>query len=165
MPRPRRIRRIFFQPNITRFVPRGITKPTYEEILTYDEVETIRLKDLENLEQSKAAKKMGISQPTFSRLLDSSRKKIANAIVNGQAIKIQGGNFKMVQPTEAGQGRGMGMGRGAGKGGGRGRMGGFAAGPGGDCVCPKCGEKMSHQVGVPCFQQKCPKCGSPMTRG
>jgi len=159
MPRPRRIRRIFFQPNITHFVPRGIPKPAYEEILTYDEIETIRLKDLGNLEQGKAAKKMKISQPTFSRLLDSARKKIANAIINGQAIKIQGGDFKMVQP------RGSGLGRGAGRGaGGRGRMGGFAAGPGGDCVCPKCGAKATHQTGVPCYQQKCPKCGSAMTR-
>jgi len=40
----------------------------------------------------------------------------------------------------------------------------FAAGPGGDCVCPSCGERFPHQTGTPCFEQKCPKCGATMTR-
>ena len=48
---------------------------------------------------------------------------------------------------------------------GRGRQGGTrAAGPGGQCTCPKCGTKATHQVGVPCYQQNCPKCGTKMTR-
>jgi hypothetical protein len=48
---------------------------------------------------------------------------------------------------------------------GRGRMGGqFAAGPGGYCVCPQCGNKTPHVQGQPCTQQQCPKCGSKMTR-
>ena len=167
MPRPRRIRRIFFQPDVTQFIPKGLPKPIYEKVLTYDEIETIRLKDLENLEQSRAAKQMKISQPTFSRLLDSARKKIASAIINGQAIKIQGGDFKMVQPTGAGLGRGMGAGRGAGRGaGGRGRMGGpLVAGPGGICKCPKCGYEEAQIIGQPCMNKKCPKCRTPMTRG
>jgi len=59
-----------------------------------------------------------------------------------------------------GTGRGMGMGRGQG----RGRMGGYAAGPGGNCVCPSCGKTASHRVGVPCNQIKCPNCGAAMTR-
>ncbi|MGV9171327.1 MAG: hypothetical protein ACOC44_14685 [Promethearchaeia archaeon] len=49
--------------------------------------------------------------------------------------------------------------------GGRGRQGGpKAAGPGGECVCPQCGEVVQHQVGVPCNQQNCPKCGARMVR-
>jgi len=161
MPRPRRIRRIFFDPRITYFKPAGISLAYLQDsILTKEELESIRLIDLENISQSKAGKKMKISQPTLSRLLTSARKKIADALINAKAIKIQGGNFKMVQPT----GRGLGVGRGRGAGG-RGRMGGFAAGPSGNCVCPKCGHTEAHQTGVPCYQKKCPKCQSPMTRG
>ena len=66
-----------------------------------------------------------------------------------------------------GRGRGRGGGRGAGAGGGRGlgRMGGpYAAGPGGNCVCPSCGHKVPHQAGVPCYQSGCPKCGTQMAR-
>ncbi len=54
----------------------------------------------------------------------------------------------------------------AGRGGRIGRMGGsMAAGPGGVCVCPKCGEKVSHQVGTSCTSLSCPKCGAKMVRG
>ncbi len=60
--------------------------------------------------------------------------------------------------------RGFGAGGGAGRGSGRGRGGGMGLGPGGECVCPACGERVPHTRGVPCYQQKCPKCGSPMTR-
>ena len=63
-----------------------------------------------------------------------------------------------------GQGSGTGRGLGQGQGGGRGRGGGFAAGPDGYCVCPNCGERMPHQVGIACYEQKCPKCGTAMTR-
>lgn len=59
------------------------------------------------------------------------------------------------------KGQGPGTGRGTGGGGG-GRGGG--RGPGGNCVCPSCGEKVRHQPGSPCFEQKCPKCGTAMTR-
>lgn len=159
MPRPRILRRIFFNPRITYFKPAGVMlKNLSESILTKEELEAIRLIDLKEVEQKKAAKKMQISQPTLSRLLSSARKKLADALVNGKAIKIQGGVYKMVVPRR----RGLGPGRGLGAG--RGRMGGFAAGPGGQCVCPKCGARATHQIGVPCYQQKCPKCGSKMGR-
>ena len=48
--------------------------------------------------------------------------------------------------------------------GGRGRMGGPAMGPGGECVCPKCGHVAAHQRGIPCTKQACPKCGTNMVR-
>ena len=153
MPRPRLRRRVWFEPNVTYFKPAGVRMIDLEEsILTVDEFEAVRLKDLEGLDEKDAAKKMSISQPTFNRLVSSARKKIADAIVHGKSIKIEGGMYKMV---------GFGRGRG-----GRGKMGGpFAAGPGGTCVCPKCKYKVPHQVGIPCYQMKCPKCGGTMVRG
>lgn len=96
MPRPRRCRRVWFEPNVTYFKPAGVRMIDLEEsILTVDEFEAVRLKDLEGLNEIDAAKKMNISQPTFNRLLSSARKKIADAIVNGKAIKIFGGHYKL----------------------------------------------------------------------
>jgi len=96
MPRPRICRKVCFQPNVTYFKPAGIGMINLEEsILMVDEFEAVRLKDLEGLEQETAAKRMDISQPTFHRLILSARKKIADAIVNGKAIKIEGGVYKM----------------------------------------------------------------------
>ena len=113
MSRPRRFRRVWFEPNVTYFKPAGVRMIDLEEsILTVDEFEAVRLKDLEGLDEETAAKKMNISQPTFNRLVSSARKKIAEAIVNGKAIKIEGGVYKMV-------GRGMGFGRDRGR---RGKM-------------------------------------------
>ena len=62
------------------------------------------------------------------------------------------------------QGQEPGTGRGVGGGGGRGRGGGHALGFGGYGVCPSCGERAKHQMGVPCFEQKCPNYGALMTR-
>ena len=56
---------------------------------------------------------------------------------------------------------GGGFGRGGGH---RGLGGGFACGPGGECLCPNCGYRESHQLGVPCHTKKCPKCEALMTR-
>jgi len=160
MARPRRDRRIFFQPDITYFKPAEVPIMHLKEtMLSFDELEAIRLMDSEGLDQTQSAKKMKISQSTLSRLLREGRKKLADAIIQGNAIKIQGGNFKMVQPRR----KGLEMGQGRGFSGGR--MGGFAAGPGGICVCPKCGHKESQIRGQPCMNKKCPKCKSPMTRG
>jgi hypothetical protein len=64
-------------------------------------------------------------------------------------------------PGGGGAGAGGGRGRG---GGGRGRMGGFAMGPGGECVCPRCGKTVAHQRGTPCSSLECPECGAKMTR-
>ncbi|MFC1612329.1 DUF134 domain-containing protein [Patescibacteria group bacterium] len=90
MPRPRKCRRIRFDPKCIYFKPRGIPMNSLEEIiLTMDEAEAIRLKDKEGLEQIKCAKKMNISQSTFQRLLTSARQKIALAIIDGMAIKIE----------------------------------------------------------------------------
>lgn len=47
---------------------------------------------------------------------------------------------------------------------GGGRGGGFGAGPGGECTCPKCGERVPHQLGTPCIEQNCPKCRAALVR-
>lgn len=61
-------------------------------------------------------------------------------------------------------GMGPETGRGLGRGGGRGRMSGQSMGPGGKCVCPGCGTKVEHKIGVPCYDMSCPKCGIKMVR-
>ncbi|MFH1398690.1 MAG: DUF134 domain-containing protein [Candidatus Woesearchaeota archaeon] len=96
MVRPRRCRRVGFDPEITYFKPRGVPLAGLaESILTVDEFEAVRLKDLEGFEQEECARKMDISQPTFHRLILSARRKVADAIVNGKALKIEGGNYKV----------------------------------------------------------------------
>jgi predicted DNA-binding protein (UPF0251 family) len=65
--------------------------------LSVEEIESIRLKDLEGLEQEECAQKMRISRPTFHRILESARKKVADALINGKAIQIEGGNFGLPQ--------------------------------------------------------------------
>ncbi|MCD6233104.1 DUF134 domain-containing protein [bacterium] len=90
MTRPRKPRRITFNPNVTYFKPRGLPLSELEEVnLKIDELEAIRLCDLKDLSQEKAAKKMNISQSTLQRALTSARKKIADALINSKAIKIK----------------------------------------------------------------------------
>ena len=97
MGRPRRCRRVGHRPDVTFFKPAGKRMVELDEVgLTVDELEAVRLKDLEGLEQEEAANKMGISQPTFHRLILAARKKIADALVKGKAIKIEGGDYKFV---------------------------------------------------------------------
>ena len=59
-------------------------------VLERDELETLKLKDYDNLLQEEAAKKMGVSQPTFQRILSSARQKVTSAIIEGKAVKITG---------------------------------------------------------------------------
>lgn len=94
MPRPRLRRRIKAEPGVNYFKPVGVRRIDLEEVvLTVEEFEAVRLKDFRNFDQEECAKKMDISQPTFHRLLQSARKKIADAIVNGKSLKIEGGHF------------------------------------------------------------------------
>jgi len=87
---------VCFPPGLTYFKPAGIRLVDLKEsVLTVDEFEALRLKDLEGLEQETAAGRMAVSQPTFHRILSSARKKIADAIVNGKAIRIEGGTYQV----------------------------------------------------------------------
>ncbi len=89
MTRPKKDRCLKFNPEVLYFKPRGIPLSTLEEEeLFHDELEALKLHDVDGLDQIEAAKKMNISQPTFGRILDKAYKKIATAIIKGKAIKI-----------------------------------------------------------------------------
>lgn len=95
MPRPCRCRRIGQQPRCTYFKPAGQRLKNLKEIqLTFEELEAIRLHDVQDLTEEQAAKKMQVSRSTFHRVLVSAQKKIAQALIEGSAIKIDGGNYK-----------------------------------------------------------------------
>ena len=90
MPRPPKPRCINFSPKVYYYKPRGIPLRDLEEVLIKkDELEAVKLHDVDGLEQVVAAKKMKISQPTFARILDGANKKIADAIIHGKAIRIE----------------------------------------------------------------------------
>ena len=92
MTRPLKPRRIFFDPNVTYFKPRAVPLSLLEEVdLDIDELEALRLCDFKNLEQIEAAKKMKVSQSTLQRILTSAHKKVAEALIEGKAIKIRKG--------------------------------------------------------------------------
>jgi uncharacterized protein len=96
MPRPRKCRRVAFSPEVTYFKPAGIPLRMLDEVdLTIEELEAIRLKDLEGLEQEEGAQRMNVSRPTFQRMLTSARHKLAEALLQGKAIRIGGGTFEL----------------------------------------------------------------------
>src|SRR5512139_3451524 len=96
MARPIHCRRVGSMPQSDYFKPRGIPLSALEEVvLTVDEFEAVRLADLEGLYQEQAAGKMKVSRQTFGRIIESARKKVAEALVQGKALKIQGGEFEM----------------------------------------------------------------------
>jgi predicted DNA-binding protein (UPF0251 family) len=96
MPRPPKYRRVEFMPQETYFKPVGVPLSCLEEIvLTAEELESLRLKNLEGLEQEECAARMGISRPTFQRILTSAGFKVTEALVKGKAIRIEGGNFQL----------------------------------------------------------------------
>ena len=100
MPRPTKCRRVASLPDVTYFKPAGIPLRTLEEVrLSVEEAEAIRLKDLEGFEQEQGAERMNISRPTFQRVLASARQKIADALLNGKAIRIEGGSFELAFRT------------------------------------------------------------------
>jgi uncharacterized protein len=96
MPRPQKPRRVSEMPRYDYFKPTGIPKAKLREIiLTVDEVEAMRLKDIEKLEQHDCAARMGVAQSTLQRILVSARAKVSEAIIEGKALRIQGGVYKL----------------------------------------------------------------------
>jgi predicted DNA-binding protein (UPF0251 family) len=81
------------------FHPAGIPSRVLDEIvLTLDEFEAIRLADLEGLYQEQAAERMIVSRPTFGRILAAAHRKVAEALVHGKTLKIEGGTIRMERP-------------------------------------------------------------------
>lgn len=96
MARPKHCRRIEALPNCTLFKPAGIPARALTEIvLTVDEFEAVRLADHQGLYQEQAAGEMNVSRQTFGRIVASARKKVAQALVEGCVLRIEGGKIEM----------------------------------------------------------------------
>lgn len=96
MARPTKWRKIENIPTVPYFIPSDKDLPEVgKNILKLEELEAIRLKDLEGMEQEECAARMEVSRPTFQRILISAREKIADSLINGKSILIEGGNFTL----------------------------------------------------------------------
>lgn len=177
-------------PPAGRYEPVGASADSGQEVkLSLDEVEALRLADLEAIYHEEAATAMGVSRSTYGRVLESARHKVALALWGGVALVIDGGisDIRYDGPTGRGRGLGRGMGRrgrdgtsvdGDGDSGrgcsqppdglderGRGRTeGGLGFGAHGACICPKCGKTQEHRPGRPCKRERCPECGVALLR-
>lgn len=90
MVRPKIPRCLNFKPGIYFFKPKGVPLRNLEEVVIMpDELEALKLYEIDGFEQKEAAEKMSISQPTFARILKSANNKIARAIIRGQAIRLE----------------------------------------------------------------------------
>ena len=88
---------VAFNPDIDYFKPRGIPMRDLSEVrLTVDEREAIRLADLLGMSHVDAGRHMNVSRATFGRIIQQARKVVADALINGKAINVEGGNYKMV---------------------------------------------------------------------
>jgi predicted DNA-binding protein (UPF0251 family) len=92
--RPSKLKLVEEAPRSDYYKPRGISMSELEEInITLEELEALRLVDLEGLYQADAAKRMGISRQTIQRMITGARSKMVGAILGGKALRIEGGNY------------------------------------------------------------------------
>lgn len=102
MPRPPCCRRIAHSPRATLFKPAGVPASFLDEVvLGVDELEALRLADLEGLYQEEAAARMGISRSTFGRVVEQAHQIVARALVHGLALRIAGGAVRVVRDDVA----------------------------------------------------------------
>ncbi len=189
MARPRRFRRISEEPQIRCFKPEREDLNDLEPIeILIDEFEAIRLRDYHNIQQKRSAEIMGVSQPTFHRILTSARKKIANALINGNSLLIVGdGRVTKYECNECGfewqhpykkydecpdcessnihvvedEEHSSDSEELLPNRRSYGGMG-LGAGPPKVCKCPNCGYESPKTQAVPCSNTKCPKCETPL---
>ena len=96
MPRPRKRRRLWHEPQPAIFKPVGIPLQKLKHVtLLHEELEALRLADLEGRYQAQAAEQLGISRSTFQRILVDARRKVVQALVDGAALQIEGGTFRV----------------------------------------------------------------------
>jgi predicted DNA-binding protein (UPF0251 family) len=92
VPRPLKCRRVGFVPEAVYFKPAGVPgRELLEVVLTLDELEALRLADLEGLYQEEAAARMEVSRQTFGNVVAAARRKAADCLVNGKMLRIEGG--------------------------------------------------------------------------
>lgn len=100
MPRPRKFRRVCCLPKISEFGPINLNRENEVIYMTVEEYETIRLMDLEGLSQEETAERMGVGRSTVQRIYEEARKKVADFIVNGKVLKIEGGDYSICDFNE-----------------------------------------------------------------
>ena len=106
MPRPKCCRHVCGVPDKNYFKPRGIPASELDEVvLSLDEYEALRLADYEQLYQEEAAARMNISRQTFGRIIEAAHKKIADVLMNGKALKIEGGEIALDETKPCSSGK------------------------------------------------------------
>jgi predicted DNA-binding protein (UPF0251 family) len=188
-PRPKRNRIIEQPPSGKGFKPLGAAGQKVQDvILNYDEFEALKLADYENLTQEKAAKRMNVSRPTFTRIYDSALKKIAISFVERRTIRIMGGQvnftenwyschdcqeiFKKVKGSKishqcpiCGSEHIVPLIEKKVNDIGNKNENKSSGNTKGFCICPKCKIKMRSKLNIPCNMTFCPECGIRMKRG
>jgi len=138
--RPVTCRSIYERPKITCFMPEGVSRDGMQGmVLSFDELEAIRLADKEGSYHADAAVKMNVSRATFGRILESARQKVAEALVDGKKICIHGGVIKALCDTHLTDRDDI-------------------------CICPECSAELPHTKGEPCRESACPQCGAILKR-